>query len=142
MRKKDTTNKTWLQKTFRIHSEIINLYKYLEFFAMRNSISKDILFETIAIFSLEYIESEMASYKFNYRFDLEKMGKDVVREVKGFTMTESTLDRLETFFVSNKPYKKGESIEILIALYAVKHLENYELENLNIYIKFDDLRSE
>lgn len=127
MRNKETLNQDWLQKTFRVRIEIINLYKYLEFYGINNNIPKDMLFEGVVNYSLDFIE--------NYKQPLEINSIDVKREVKGFTFTNETYDRLLNYFKLKKgEKKKGEIVEMLIEIYSLTHLKKEEIENVYPYV--------
>lgn len=128
MRKKTQSQEKWLQKTFRIRPEAVNMYKYLEFYASIHNISKDSLFDIIVNYSLDYITEEKPG------IFLKEVEGD--RLVKGFTIKKETLDRLNEF-VQNKASKKGEQIELLIGIYALGHLNKEKLKELNIYIYVD-----
>lgn len=123
MRKKDELNKNWLQKTFRVRDEVISLYKFLEFHGVQNNISKDNLFELIANYSIDFLEENNPTFEL-YEFN----GK---RSVKGFTLSEKTLERIEHFQKKYKRIlKKGESIEVLLYIYAINHLSKREVNKL------------
>lgn len=128
MRKKETIPKKWLQKTFRIRAEAINLYKYLEYYSTTHDISKDVLFNKIVIYSLNYIRKEKPN--------IYVKGITERRLVKGFTMTQETLDKLKEN-IKNEKMKKGEYIEILIAIYAIKKLPKKDLKDFDMYINME-----
>lgn len=132
MRKKETKNEVWLQRTFRVRAEIMNMYKYLEFHASQNEISKDILFEKIVNFSLDYIDCE--SNDISYQNEILRQARlfnyydvNVRRQVKGFTLSQNTLERLLKVFKDNDTIKIGQIIEVLIGLYTEKHLRTEEI---------------
>ena len=120
-----------LQKTFRIRDEIIKLYKFLEFYGVNNNIAKDDLFDVAINYSLDLINTKKVTYFYNF--------SKAIRTVKGFTMTEETKNRIFKFYHCQNEYKKGEVVELLISIYALKHLSQSEFKNFNICIKLDTL---
>ena len=114
-----------LNRTFRIREEAVEIYRYLEYKAVCDNISKYKLFDKIVEFSIRKIlidELNEGIYEFN--------GK---REIKGFTLSEEVNRALETFICINN-LKKGEAVELLVAVYAKYNLNKVELEKLPMYM--------
>ena len=117
-------------KTFKLRDEAILLYKFLEFHAALNNISKNTLFDKVVRFSLDYFASK------DFNILISDPSKN--RVVKGFTVSDNTLDDLIKFKDERTSLKRGEIVESAIGLYAVENLDKTELDkfNLNEWFKF------
>jgi len=120
-------NDNWIQKTFRIRPEAISLYMYLEYYIDKTyDIPAYRAFDEIIEYSISHIAGN------NIDFVVSEFNSK--RSVKGFTISKKNLDLLKKFFSLNKGVKKGQIIEIMIALYAAKHLSEEELSKLKTYM--------
>lgn len=129
MRNKSTLDFNWIQKTFRIRKEVIKIYKYLEFHAIKNDISKDILFDNIVNFSMDYINT--------YKPKISITKFDELRDVKGFTLQEETYSDLQKFYDNNfNHFLVAEFIECLIGIYSVKTLSQPEIKDNGLNTNF------
>jgi hypothetical protein len=120
MRKKEKQSQDWIVKTFRIKSNSIFLYNFLEFYTTYiNDISKDELFDIIVTDSMKYIVDN--------NIEIVKVKEKTKRVVKGFSIKKDTLEDLFKLFNDYKHILfKGEVIEFLIELYLKNNIKKQE----------------
>lgn len=123
MRSRESQDKDFFVKTFRIRPDALEAYKYLEFLATKGSKPKDTLFETIILFGLDYFSGKKLS------FHIDNVSS--AKPVKGFSVTTDTL---KNFMDYKDMYAShlfiGDLVEIFITLYALKHLDQDDLSKL------------
>jgi len=111
-------------KTFKVRNEAILLYKFLEFNAALNNISKNALFDKIVRFMLDYF----ACKDFNVLISAPSKN----RVVKGFTISDNTLNDFIIFREERTSMKRGEIVEAAIGLYAFLNIDKTELDKFNL----------
>ncbi|MGD9678926.1 MAG: hypothetical protein AB7V16_11350 [Vulcanibacillus sp.] len=114
-------------KTFRISEKALKLCDYIDFKYKRN---ERYIFDKIFKFSLDYISKN----GFNYKPKIY----DGMRIVKGFTLSENTLNyfnkSLNLIRMRNVDILVSEYVEIILYLYAMKHFSDEELNMFHIKI--------
>ncbi|MEG2609145.1 MAG: hypothetical protein RSA91_00555 [Bacilli bacterium] len=122
MRKLSNVEMEWLQKTFRIREEAIELYSYLKYYYKCLGMDRYELFNDIVKLSIK---------KGTDRVKLREL--EGIRKVKGFTITQSVLLEFEELIKNNRN-TKGETVEKAIAIFAKEKLKHKEFKKVNKYI--------
>lgn len=122
MRRLSEVEIEWLQKTFRIREEAIELYTYLKYYYKCLGMDRYELFNDIAKLSVK---------KGTDKVKLKELKG--TRRVKGFTITKDTFPEFEELIKNNRN-RKGETVEKAIAIFAKDKLKHKEFKKVNKYI--------
>lgn len=112
------------QPTFRVRKEADRLFAYLKFKGVNEGIKKEHIYEVITTFSLEYLEKQKTKIIFK--------PYEPRRKVTGYSLTPSTMEQFYSY-QEQSLYQVAELAELVIYIYAIKHLSPEEISLLELH---------
>jgi hypothetical protein len=115
----------FIQPTFRVRKEANKLFAYLKFKGVNEGITKEHIHELITKYSLDFLEKNQSKVIFH--------PYEPRRKVTGYSLTPSTLEQFYEYHKAHKKkYQVAELAELVLYIYAIKHLNPEEILLLDL----------
>lgn len=127
-------NDNWKPMTIRLKHDYINLCDYLEkIHGNKINMERNDFFDMLFRYSLKFLETK------GFHFQIEPY--NAIRKPKGFSVRKDTANHMILCYdfysklfhkMYNRKLYKAEFAELLIYIYAINHLKDYEFMSLDI----------